>query len=83
MSPQKKPTVEGKRQKNQRGLTLPFKIRYKISLFWIFRMRKMFKIKRRHMVIIVFGGQQPEAVFKEKHGIWDTMPELTKTHLIS
>ncbi len=35
------------------------------------------------MVIIVFGGQQPEAVFKEKHGIWDTMPELTKTHLIS
>jgi hypothetical protein len=24
-----------------------------------------------------------EAVFKEKHGVWDPMPELTITYLIS
>jgi hypothetical protein len=25
----------------------------------------------------------PEAVFKEKHGVWALLPELTSTHLIS
>jgi hypothetical protein len=29
------------------------------------------------MVISVFGVQQPETVFKEKHGIWDPTPEST------
>jgi hypothetical protein len=30
------------------------------------------------------GGvcSRPEAVFKEKHGVWDPMPELTIIHLI-
>ncbi len=27
--------------------------------------------------------QPPEAVFKETHGVWDPMQELTITHLIS
>jgi hypothetical protein len=29
----------------------------------------------------IIRGTKP--VFKEKHGVWDPMPELTMTHLIS
>jgi hypothetical protein len=32
---------------------------------------------------LLFNTKQPEAVFKEKHGVWDPMTELNITQLIS